>query len=167
MTSRADSIPRLGLALALALGALLAPACKTGGSESVCKDIPSGGCPLSHTEPCDDPTCAVAYDCNADGTWSIDHVCAPHDAGADALSDAALDAHPLEAAAPHDANIVPPPGAYGGPGCEDLQAPDCTLGLALACPSGCCGCEDLYVCTNGGWNLWGGCSETTGITQAK
>lgn len=48
-------------------------------------------------------------------------------------------------------------GAFGGPGCVDLQMPDCPLGVALTCPSGCCGCEDLFVCKNGGWDLWGSC----------
>ena len=43
------------------------------------------------------------------------------------------------------------------PGAVALQAPDCSLGLALACPQGCCGCEDLFVCENGGWSYWATC----------
>ena len=35
------------------------------------------------------------------------------------------------------------------------QAPDCSLGFALACPMGCCGCEDLFVCQGGGWSYCG------------
>ena len=38
-----------------------------------------------------------------------------------------------------------PFGAFGGPGCADLEPPDCPLGLALSC-NACCGCEDLFVC---------------------
>jgi hypothetical protein len=62
-----------------------------------------------------------------------------------------------------DASIDAPPGAYGGPGCGALQSPDCSLGFALACPSGCCDCEDLFVCENGGWNAWGSCTLEAGI----
>jgi hypothetical protein len=58
-----------------------------------------------------------------------------------------------------DADIDAPPGAFGGPGCESLVVPDCALGVALACGAGCCGCEDLYVCENGGWDLWGSCGD--------
>ena len=50
-------------------------------------------------------------------------------------SDAANDA-PGESSRPFDASIDAPPGANGGPGCDALQAPDCSLGFALACPIG-------------------------------
>jgi hypothetical protein len=70
---------------------------------------------------------------------------------------------------PNDASVrdvsIDVEGAFGGPGCVDLQAPDCPLGLAISCPNGCCGCEDLFVCRNGGWNLWGQCVDG-GITQS-
>jgi hypothetical protein len=58
-----------------------------------------------------------------------------------------------------DASIDAPPGAFGGPGCPSLQTPDCALGLALACDIHCCGCEDLFVCEEGGWALWGYCGD--------
>lgn len=63
-----------------------------------------------------------------------------------------------------DASPDAPPGSYGGPGCQLLEEPDCQLGLALACSNGCCGCEDLFVCTNGAWELWGSCSDA-GVRQ--
>ena len=64
-----------------------------------------------------------------------------------------------------DVSIDAPPGAYGGPGCVDLEQPDCSLGTALACggTADCCGCQDLYVCSNGGWVPWGECTDA-GIT---
>lgn len=49
------------------------------------------------------------------------------------------------------------PGAFGGPGCEDLEMPDCALGTALACGADCCGCGDLYTCQGGNWIPWGAC----------
>ena len=55
--------------------------------------------------------------------------------------------------------IDAPPGAFGGPGCGDLLEPDGALGVALACGASCCGCEDLFVCENGGWELWGTCGD--------
>jgi hypothetical protein len=79
--------------------------------------------------------------------------------GRDAI--APTDAYVPEAeAASYDASIDAPPGAFGGPGCESLVVPDCALGVALACGnSACCGCEDLFVCENGGWELWGTCGD--------
>jgi hypothetical protein len=127
-----------------------------------CKDIPAGGCPLSNGVACQDPSCVAAYACNADGTWTLDHACP----GADA---ATTDA-PTETAAPEmrfDASFIDAPaGANGGPGCTGLEQPDCALGDVLACPSGCCNCEDLYVCANGGWNHWGTC-DAMGIHEDK
>lgn len=124
-----------------------------------CRGIPEGGCPLSHGLACDDPTCVAAYACTPGGAWVFDHPCPGHgDAGGDASTADVRDAR-SEAYVPRDANIDVP-GANGGPGCPDLQPPDCPLGLALACGSAsCCDCIDLFVCTNGGWNLWGTCDN--------
>jgi len=145
--------------------------------QSPCKDVPAGGCPLSHGKACDDPACQAAYACNPDGTWTLDHVC-PADAQADADADAEADAEAdAGAGAGADADAGPgadagawdvawidaPPGASGGPGCIDLEPPDCPLSAALACPAGCCNCEDLYVCDNGGWTQWGVCDPDAGI----
>jgi hypothetical protein len=119
-----------------------------------CRDIPAGGCP-AYDNACEDPTCFTLYDCDPDGTWSVDLVCpvkAPVDAG-----DIPIDSGENDANASVDgAAYLSVPGALGGPGCEDLQAPDCSLGSAAVCAD-CCGCEDLYVCASGGWNLWGEC----------
>jgi hypothetical protein len=123
-----------------------------------CTNIPAGGCPLSHGIACEDPACEAVYACRTGNAWVLDRTCPAHEAGAprEASVDAA-DAAPEEASRPFDASVDAPPGANGGPGCGPLQAPDCSLGLALACPSGCCGCEDLYVCENGGWTYWATC----------
>ncbi len=137
-------------------------ACQETVSQSPCKDIPSGGCPLSHGLACEDPTCAAAYACNPDGTWTLDHACPGYDASAPPSFDAAVEAGaPSFDASGFDA----PPGSSGGPGCEALQEPDCPLSTALACPSGCCNCEDLFVCdlAGQGWVAWGTCGPS-GLT---
>ena len=118
-----------------------------------CHDIPSGGCPVQGGVECEDPTCAAAYDCLPDGGWSFAYACPARDGS---VEDASIDAPP-----PSDAgyDIDAPPGAFGGPGCETLEPPDCPLGQALLCQSGCCDCEDLYVCDDGGWDPWGTCAD--------
>ena len=121
----------------------------------VCKNIPAGGCPLSHGVACDDPSCVAAYAC-VDQAWVLDHTCP---ARTDASSDAATDGPPVSDGSPVDVSV--PDGAFGGPGCRDLELPDCSLGVALTCGAGasCCGCEDLFVCEAGGWTLWGTCQR--------
>jgi len=39
------------------------------------------------------------------------------------------------------------------------QPPDCPLATGFACATACCGCEDLFVCENGGWTPWGSCGD--------
>ena len=123
----------------------------------VCHDIPSGGCPIGLGDPCTDPTCSAAYECMDNATWRLDHACpASTDAGSSVdAGDAASDAR--DAAAARDV-AIDVPGAYGGPGCVDLEMPDCPVGVAAACAN-CCGCEDLFVCQDGGWNAWGVCAD--------
>jgi hypothetical protein len=117
-----------------------------------CNGIPSGGCPGSGTDNCVDPMCSAIYTCEDDGGWSFSATCPAREAGVpDARPDVDLR---------RDADFDVPPGATGGPGCVDLQCGDCTLSLALACPSDeCCGCQNVFVCDDGGWNLWGSCGE--------
>lgn len=115
-----------------------------------CTNIPEGGCPLQHGLSCSDPTCVATYACRPGNQWELREKCPPREAGA---PDAGIDASPKDAA------IDAPPGAFGGPGCADLQMPDCPLGTALLCTNGCCGCEDLYVCRDGGWDYWGTCGD--------
>ena len=149
-------------ALGIAIFAVV-PACGDGDAISQpCNDIPAGGCPLSYGVSCDDPTCLAVYRCGEDNAWTLDHACPIREAGPDVRDAMPVDA--ADSAVPRDAAIDAPPGAYGGDGCGALEAPDCALGLALSCPSGCCGCEDLYVCQSGGWVLWGSCSLDAGIT---
>jgi hypothetical protein len=140
------------LAIACAVVVL---ACDSNQAIVTCRDIPDGGCPVQGGVECDDPTCAAAYSC-ADGGWVLSKTCPPHDASID---DVTTDVSPSDAGYDIDA----PPGSFGGPGCEALETPDCPLGFALICSSGCCDCEDLYVCNDGGWDPWGTCSDA-GIT---
>jgi hypothetical protein len=143
----------VALAGSVALGAT--PSCSEDATAQPCTDIPRGGCPLSRGIACDDPACEAAYACRPGNVWELDHSCAGRDGGAP--PDAAADSAP-EASPPRDASADAPPGANGGPGCAPLQLPDFALGLALACPSGCCGCEDLFVCESGGWTYWSTCT---------
>jgi hypothetical protein len=139
----------------VALGLAVVVACREDpAAVEACTNIPAGGCPLSHGIACQDPTCDALYACRAGNVWELDRTCPAHEAGA--AREASTDAAP-EASRPFDASVDAPPGASGGPGCGPLQPPDCSLGFALACPSGCCDCEDLYVCENGGWSYWATC----------
>jgi hypothetical protein len=140
----------------LCLAWVAAAACNDTPPPAQCHDIPAAGCPVDNgVDPCTDPSCAAVYTCQG-GSWVLDHACPGYspDAGG---ADAAYEAAPTNDAAATDA----PPGANGGPGCADLQPPDCSLGTALACSGtpDCCGCVDLYVCNNGGWDLWGSCQD--------
>lgn len=124
-----------------------------------CTNIPPGGCPLSHGIACEDPSCDAVYACRAGNVWELNRTCPPHDAGPPREASAADAAPEAEAPRPFDASVDAPPGASGGPGCGPLQTPDCSLGFALSCPSGCCDCEDLFVCQNGGWSYWATCTQ--------
>lgn len=151
----------VGLALAAAALAAIAVACSDQQIQS-CHAIPAGGCPLAgNGAECQDPSCAAAYGCDeTTGTWIFDHACPAQDGGN--VQDASTDADAGKDAN-FDANIDAPPGAFGGPGCVTLQPPDCPLGEALICSAGCCGCSDLWVCNDGGWDPWGTCSDDAGI----
>jgi hypothetical protein len=149
------SLAAIALLLGLAYGAA-STACSDTAAPLLCTGIPDGGCPRSHGVACDDPACAAVYACFS-GVWSLDHACPARDAGATDARD--IDAGDA-ALSPRDAGFDVPPGASGGPGCADLEPPDCTLATALACPSNsCCGCEDLFVCRDAGWLAWGACGD--------
>ena len=147
----------------VALGGLLVlttvqlfAACDDGPVPEPCTNIPAGGCPRSRGVACQDPACEAVYLCRPNDVWELYERCPSRDAGA--REDA--DVEDADASAPaFDASIDAPPGAFGGPGCEALQSPDCALGIALSCGPGCCGCEDLYVCEDRGWTLWGTCAD--------
>lgn len=138
---------------------MLAWACNDTQPIVQCNDIPDGGCPSQEGVACQDPTCAAAYTCEPDGGWALAYTCPARDAEVDSTSN--------DAPSPNDAgyDIDAPPGAFGGPGCEALEMPDCPLGEALLCQNGCCGCGDLWVCDDGGWDPWGTCSDDAGIRQ--
>jgi hypothetical protein len=143
-----------------ALAAALVAACSADDpTPQLCSNIPEGGCPLSHGVACDDPSCVNVYACY-NGSWTLDHTCPARDGGA-GIDGGSSDASNAETGNAADVSIDAPPGAFGGPGCPDLQEPDCSLGTALTCPShgDCCGCEDLFVCQNGAWLAWGSCVD--------
>jgi len=149
----------------VALGALVVGACVVAFvacSDDVieldpCGEIPAGGCPR-RGDTCSDPTCSTVYTCS-DGTWKLAQTCPLREGGEDAASSDASDGS-LDAASPRDASWLDVPGASGGPGCEDLEPPDCPLARVAACPANqCCDCEDLYVCRDGGWDVWGSCAN--------
>lgn len=149
----------LAFAFVLAIGGALVWACSDQQPIVTCHDIPDGGCPVQGGVECQDPTCAAAYTCGADGGWVLAYTCPAHDGS---VQDTSIDSPP-----PSDAgyDFDAPPGAFGGPGCNALQPPDCPLGTALVCSSGCCGCQDLFVCNDGGWDPWGTCSDDAGVTK--
>jgi hypothetical protein len=129
-----------------------------------CRNIPAGGCPKSRGVACTDPACKAVYLCREDQTWELERTCPPRQELPDAeppptVQDASIP--------PRDSGLVVPPGAYGGPGCTNLQPPDCSLGTALGCTRGCCGCEDLFVCENGGWTTWGVCGDAGPVKSTR
>jgi hypothetical protein len=140
--------------------------------QQICHDIPEGGCPApletdaGPTANCADPACSALYACVGDGGWSLIAKCPLREGGA-------VDAHSAEDARREggqlrDVAFEVPPGASGGPGCTDLESPDCPLSLGLACPSDqCCCCQDLYVCLDGGWDIWGYCDDGGSIVPAS
>jgi hypothetical protein len=134
------------LVAVLALAVALVIACGDGATPTACSNIPKDGCPLSYGRACDDPV----YACLPGNRWELRGTCAPRDAGTIDSGGVVVEAGPRDAS-------IDVEGAFGGPGCVDLQPPDCTLGTAVLCPSGCCGCEDLFVCRDGGWSAWGVC----------
>jgi hypothetical protein len=151
------------LTVLLAFAALGAGGCDTVdyAPKEYCSDVPDGGCPLSNGVACEDPMCGAVYACNA-GVWSLDHECPTIDAAVeDGGTEAGADTMPDFDAASIDA----PPGSFGGPGCADLEEPDCPLGEALACGPSCCDCEDLWVCVDMGWTEWGTCTPGSGVMQ--
>lgn len=124
-----------------------------------CQSIPAGGCPGGDDDRvrvCGDPSCSAVYACQWDGGWREVGRCEERPAvdggGAqDAGEGGAVGGD-------DDGGQALPPGASGGPGCRELQPPDCPVALAAACaPASCCECEDLFVCENGGWVPWGTC----------
>jgi hypothetical protein len=139
--------------LAVAL-VLVAFACDDEAVPQPCTGVPEHGCPLAHGVACEDPRCQAIYACREGNRWEFVQNCPNYDAQAELPYDAGTPSTTIV-----DASIDAPPGAYGGPGCEVLQDPDCPVGLALACTNGCCGCEDLFVCTDGEWDLWGECDD--------
>jgi hypothetical protein len=134
-----------------------------------CHDIPANGCPAIDGA-CQDPTCAATYACNDDGTWSFVASCNhPDGGGGSGSGDGATNAS--DAGAGFDVNGIDAPPGANGEGCTPLEGTDCPLAVALGCAASggsdpCCGCEELFVCSNGGWNLWGSCFDDGGIQQA-
>jgi hypothetical protein len=155
--TRGKWLSSFAMAGAVGLALAGAAACDDGAPATPCVNVPENGCPaVDGVDVCaTDVTCPAVYQCQ-NGNWVLAQTCPPR---ADAGSDAAADAGHHTTAS--DADIDAPPGAFGGPGCVDLQMPDCDLGAALVCggASDCCGCQSLFVCQNGGWTPWGQCVD--------
>jgi len=158
------------LAFALVLGVLvsaLAFACGDSVDHAYCTGIPDAGCP-NPVSNCSDPTCAAIYQPDESCQWTFLQSCPgyvpPHDAGRDSPRAVAVDGLAFDGAR-RDVAVVLPPGASGGPGCEDLELPDCPVAEAYVCQD-CCGCQDLYVCVDGGWDLWGECNDAGTVEAA-
>lgn len=142
---------------------------------SDCLNIPTGGCPGGDTSNCG-PTCTSIYSCQANGSWSFVARCPVPEGGLDAATaDATLDAPSVPEASPmRDVSTDVPPADWG-PTCgsgsnmaADLESPDCPLSQAALCaPSSCCGCEDIWVCLDGGWNVWGECTDGGALMPAS
>jgi hypothetical protein len=153
--------------LAVVLSCLLAAACQDTLLSTQCRNIPQGGCPGQDPGVCIDVTCVAVYTCQPDGTWVHALDCPPREGGADeGGADDASDAAVSDVVTVVNDVNIDVPGAGGGPGCADLQAPDCPLEVAAACGKDCCGCEDLFVCQGGSWALWGQCVDG-GIQQEQ
>jgi hypothetical protein len=145
------------LVVPVAAALLAAPGCSSTPVAAVCQDLAPPACPTeADADVCMDVECASVYTCD-NGAWSFVETCPNYS------SEAGV--HPVEGgpdtSSEFDAPFDAPPGAFGGPGCVDLEQPDCSLGTALACSgtADCCGCMDLYVCDSGGWELWGECAD--------
>jgi hypothetical protein len=141
------------------VGAVLgAPGCYNPPAEVVCQDLAPPACPTDQdADVCIDVECASVYTCSPNGAWTFVANCPNYNPEAGV--------HPFEAGPESgyefDAPFDAPPGTFGGPGCVDLEMPDCSLGTALACAGAqdCCGCMDLFVCDDGGWVPWGECAD--------
>jgi hypothetical protein len=162
-------------AAALAVVAAV-PGCDDDDKIVECANIPSNGCTLNQgDDACVDPTCAAAYACNSDGTWTLAYNCPNFHPPPDAsTSDGATEASgPSDDSGPGFDAAALPPGASGGPGCDLMyvQGDDCTASTAILCPPAsidrCCGCQSLFVCTNGNWVFWGECTEDGGVMQTN
>jgi hypothetical protein len=163
---------RLVLAWTLAAATAACSAFEDLPEQQPCMDIPrKDGCIAPEDEdasPMDicaeDETCSAVYACENE-SWVLLATCPmrDRDGGADARDE---DVH--AGGKPRDVDFEVPPGASGGPGCIGLQCGDCPLSLGLACPPDqCCGCQDLYVCEDGGWNIWGYCDDGGAIVKAS
>lgn len=123
---------------------------------SPCGEIPTTGCPVARgIDVCgQDASCTATYSC-VGTSWKLAQTCPRRvqDASSDSPTDAGRET------SVQDASIAIPAGGYGGEGCTALEPPDCTAAAGIVCPSGCCGCEDLFVCTSGAWFLWGACDN--------
>ena len=147
--------------LVILFGGAVVVACEDTSPDVPCMNIPLGGCPNGGADACQDSTCYNIFNC-VSGNWTLDHACPRPDAGGDNSLDAAPEAQ--EQSAFDARGIDAPPGAGGGPGCIDLEMPDCALEVALVCSSSdCCGCQDLFVCQPSGWVAWGTCSADAGV----
>ena len=118
---------------------------------SGCGAIASGGCPGESQENCADPACVFVALCDVGvGRWNVVSTCDRRAGDGGVLADGG--ALPVSDAAVRDG------GSSSSTGCPPLQEPDCSDMTRAACPSGCCGCEDVFRCVSGGWDYVGPCN---------
>jgi hypothetical protein len=134
-----------------------------------CSNAPPDGCPEDFgADVCLDPSCDAVYACD-NGRWTFVRMCSARDVANDvgAAMDGTESVSDSGEAPDVTGGIDAPPGAFGGPGCVPLQTPDCPLGVAASCAPrpDCCGCTDLFVCADGGWDPWGQCVDGSAVPQ--
>jgi len=141
------------LFIACGFVAALAACSDNGAIRERCGALEADGCPGETLASCADLACAFVARCDvASGAWTRVATCParPVDAGTvEAASDAAI------------ADAVAPGAEDAGSssaGCPPLEVPDCSESTRAACPSGCCGCEDVFRCVAGGWDYVGACN---------
>lgn len=168
--ARATNRPMRLLVLALSAGTAVAACEGTLIAPTDCGEIPAGGCidKGSTVDQCEDRSCTALYACHAldpvepiRGAWEPQRECPARPAPE--LDASAVDAATEAGRGRSDAAFPPdlPSGAFGGPDCVSLELPDCALAVGYGCTTNCCGCEELFVCANGGWDSWGTCVEHT------
>jgi hypothetical protein len=162
---------QLATLLATAAALTVAAACDDGGAIQTCEGsvIPSNACEvLEDDSECTDPCCAAAYQC-VGNTWSLAHAC-PGYSASKCSDGATTSVTNLQEAGVCDAAVALPPGANGGPGCIDLEPPDCPVGEVLTCGAASCvqsACEALWYCEDGEWWEWGTCDADGGLVPAR
>ena len=147
--------PRRVTFLFIACGfvAALAACAESGAIHERCGALEADGCPGETLASCADTACAYVARCDlSSATWTRVATCPARlvDGG---TVDAASDGGGTDAVAVEGGDA-----GSSSAGCPPLEPPDCSEAMRAACPSGCCGCEDVFRCIAGGWDYVGPCN---------